>query len=82
MVRDLGRAKQRLAAVQTHLLTWAPHLHSPQYPAHQSTSLRPCVAPANLSFSPFLPLQASPFQHQVTEPGPKEVPCLEGCRMR
>ena len=78
MVRDLGRAKQRLAAVQTCLLTWAPHLHSPQYPAHPITTR---VAPSNLSFSPFLQLQASPFQHQVTEPGPKEVPCLEGCRM-
>ena len=53
MVRDLGRAKQRLAAVQTCLLTWAPHLHSPQCPTRPSTSLRPCVAPSNPSFSPF-----------------------------
>lgn len=77
MVRDLGIAKQRLAAVQTCLLTWAPHLHSPQCPTKHLPetvcgSLKPFLSPS-------LPLRAPPLQHQVTEPGSKEVPCLESC---
>lgn len=82
MVGDLGRAKQRLAAIQTCLLTWDVISTVPNPPSN--TSLRPCVASSKLSclcqdsFPHLSHCGQLPSSTKFLNWCPKEVPCLEG----